>query len=296
MASKSNHAQLKNKFRGVEMSLEDNRIQYNLSTENIQKMKTVSAQDKPKLIRFADFIIRVYKILFFSLVKVLRSLILVVFDPIVKEGLKTIKYAFKKLHEMKDKGEISMEGYLSKVEYNLLFEKETKTQSENEKMTTIKNYETELAQLFVEAIVSIKCKNIVSLEKTGQTLEFDLLLYELISQKLTNSKMINNVSTVNISSSFDEVKTINKVVFKLKISGEKWAKLFSFHVASVVFDKIEDLNGRVDIQHQVDPLEKSESLTFIFTHKTIDSSVKLNLSQDEDSFKKKICKERDLDV
>lgn len=271
MAQKSNQEQLRNKFLGVEMSLDDSELKYKLSTDKIQQIKKVKDKDFPILFVYGGFLFRTSKIIFSFLAKGLKLIWTEVLAPFVKEIQKTLVYSFRKLSDIKEHGEISLEGYLSKVENDLIIEKENTKIIDQKRDQELDNYEKELTQIFegINSNVKLTCEK-KEFEKVNLSLEFDISLYELMSLKLSNSRMITNVSHLKINSLVDEKSITNTIEFDLKISGEKWSKLFSKHIASEVLSKIENYRGKVKNTHLINSIQKSEKFVLVFTHQRLD--------------------------
>jgi hypothetical protein len=271
MVSKSNQEQLRNKFLDVEMSLEDSEIKYKISKDNIEKIKTVKKTEVPVLYLYSNFFLRASKITLNFLASGIRFVWVEILYPMLKELQKTFIYSLRKFSNLKEQGEVSVETYLSKAESELIAAREVIKMNSQRLNSISGNYIQKLKYLFegVKNNVEFIC-NKNELEKVNASLEFDISLYEGIVLKLSSSKMITNVSRVEINSIIDEKNVTNKIILDLKVSGEKWSMLFSKHITSDVFSKIEGYKGKVNSQHIFDPVLKRDKFIFIFIHQRLD--------------------------
>ena len=294
MAQKNNPDQLKNRFQGIEMSLDDSELKYKLSADSIQQISKVKNQDFPILFIYTGFALRASRIIFSSFGKMGKGIWVYVLGPVVREIYKTLTFSFKKMREIKNEKEIAFEGYLDKVENELTSAKETAKKIEFKRSVGLESYEKELNFIFkdVKNSAQLICeKN--EFEKVNLSLEFDLSLYETMALKLSNTKMISNVTSLTINSVVEEKLVVNTIEFDLKVAGEKWAKFFSTHIASEVLNKIEGYNGKVENTHQFNPIKKSEKFILVFTHQRLDQFVDQTR---EESQKKKTYTHPQLDL
>ena len=294
MAQKNNPDQLKNRFQGIEMSLDDSELKYKLSADSIQQISKVKNQDFPILFIYTGLALRASRIIFSSFGKMGKGIWVYVLGPVVREIYKTLTFSFKKMREIKNEKEIAFEGYLDKVENELTSAKETAKKIEFKRSVGLESYEKELNFIFkdVKNSAQLICeKN--EFEKVNLSLEFDLSLYETMALKLSNTKMISNVTSLTINSVVEEKLVVNTIEFDLKVAGEKWAKIFSTYIASEVLNKIEGYNGKVENTHQFNPIKKSEKFILVFTHQRLDQFVDQTR---EESQKKKTYNHPQLDL
>jgi hypothetical protein len=269
MTKISNKAQLKNRFHNAEMSLDG--ITEIETTPEIKKTPPKKPNDRPALYMYLGFIFRALKISFSFLSRGVQLIWKEVLAPVLKESIKTIIYTIGKTKEIKNKSEVLLDKKLSKVENKIQIEKEQLkiiSKTINESMA---NYENELAQLFIGKTrkVELQCEENVFI-KANSSLEFDVSLYELMSNKLSENKMITNVAGIKIHSLLDGKIVRNSIEFDLNSSGERWSRLFSMHISSEILRRIESYKGNVENLHYITNEKSQEKFEFVFTHQRLD--------------------------
>jgi hypothetical protein len=274
MAAKNNQEHLRNKFLGVEMSLADSEIKFTLASEKIKQITKVKNKDIPLIFVYSRLLIRISKVILSAAVKAVGVVWINVIGPVVKEINKTLVYSLGKINNAKEESEISLDNYLTKYENELLTQKNEKKEVVHKINIEQETYEKNVNQVFEGTDCNFKliCDN-SKFEKIKTSLEFDITIYEQISLKLTSSKLITNVTSLSIKSEVNEKTITNTVEFDLKVSGEKWSKLFAKHIASEVLSKMEGSKGKMKITHFVDPRHRTEKLVLVFTHQHLELSV-----------------------
>jgi hypothetical protein len=274
MAPKNNQEHLRNKFLGVEMSLEDSEMKFTLASENIEQITKVKSKDVPLLFVYSGLLIRISKVILSTVVKAAGVVWANVIGPLVKELNKTLVYSLGKINNAKEEGEISLDNYLTKYENELVTKENEKKKVLHKINIEQETYAKNVNQVFegTDCTFELICDN-EKFEKIKNSLEFDITIYEQISLKLSSSKLITNVTSLSINSKVFEKTITNTVEFDLKVSGEKWSKLFAKHIASEVLSKMEGSRGKLKITHFVDPRHRTEKLVLVFTHQHLELSV-----------------------
>lgn len=285
MVKKRSKEQLRNKFLGIEMSLNEIESRPDISLE--APLEVVAApgdkvqpeqvqakrNDIPVLFIWVTFLFRVTRIIFSLLGRAFKFTGEKIFGSLLQEVQKTFTYSMSKVSDLKVRGEAYLDEYLSKVEESLDSDTDkVVVESIAIKVESISNnYEKELSDIFhgLNNCVSFSCeKN--EYEKVNSSLEFDISLYELMALKLFKTKLSLNVNGIVINSVISQKVVSNSIEFNLKNSGEIWAQLFSKHISPDILSKIDCYQGKVKNQHVMNATLKDEKFIFVFTHQRLD--------------------------
>lgn len=294
MSSFKNKDLLKNKFQGIEMSLEDVEFNYKIHPEKIEKIKTV----EQRKMSFSIFYIN----LFFRGFKVVSKVIIEAINTVVKKKImslslklmKSIFFIASKANQYKIEKEVLIDEFLTRAEAELEVKKETSelmSQHLDEKCNLIKK--DFVSSFNVKSVdVLFHCDS-SELEKARSGLEFDLSIFEKISQKLTKTNMITNISHLNIDLYLEKKYIKFKIEFKLKFLGEKWAKMFSKHISSKIFLDVKNYKGAVknSLIQKISP--RREVFILTFSHQRLDIFLDKEKS-DEINFNTNINKKSSL--
>ncbi len=266
-------AHLKNKFQNIEIKLDDAQLGFEIPPAIIMEMKSSpkKKQDVPVLYLYGNLLSRGLRILAEMTAGGLKILFSSILVPFAKEAKKTVMYTSVKINQARAESEIKLTDYISKVEADLEGKKE-EVQKMNEQLNNeVENYKNELAAVFssIENEVTVNCdKN--EFQKTKPSLEYDISLFEMMARKLSESKMITNVSKVIFKVNINEKNVSNTIELDLKISGEKWSKLFSKHISSEVLKGIENYKGTVKNSHVQTFFPLRDKFVFQFSHQRLD--------------------------
>lgn len=262
---------LKSKFQGIEMSLEDTDLNYKILPEKIEQIKTVKQNSTSLLFIYSSYISRWAKVVSIMIGSaasfIMRHLIIRLFE----ESKKIVFVSVRKIGKMRSAGENKAEDFLKKIEAELEIKNEEKKLLMKRLDEDYQLIQKDFSESFnIKSVKVLLHCNKSDLEKGRAGLEFDLSIFEKLSQKLTKTKMNSNVSHLNIDIRVEKKYVRYKLEFKLCVLGEKWSRMFAQHFSSKVLADIKNYNGVVKstfVQH-VSPV--SEAFILTFSHQRLD--------------------------
>ena len=255
---------LKNKFQNIEILIDEN---VSKDPSGVKKLVNLKNNSPSSFELYLKYILRIARI-FLNTVKknafIIKSFISKV---IIKIDRKIKNKYVPKLAESKKQKEILIENSLVKVEKKLNEVIEKQNLLEHQRSTGLSFYQQKLSLIFggINMHINLDCYE-NELENYIPSLDFDLLVCELVFYKLLNGKMLENIAKLDILYQ-TEVDSINCTLeFELKIAGELWAKFFSKYIASSALSHILNYQGSVKVFHVIDIVAQREKLVFSFHH------------------------------
>jgi hypothetical protein len=218
-----------------------------------------------------------------------------IISPIGKKVYKIFIYSFKKYREVKTQSEIIVDSQLVKAEASIQRKALQIKQHEDKIKDDILMFKKEIGQYFSiqNTKVEFSCGK-SDFSKVSASFEFDLTLYEFIASKLSESKMITNVSSVSVICHADDKKIINTIDFEINQQCEKWSGIFSKFISSEIQKRIVNYQGVVENSLTVNIIKKVEVFRVAFAHERLDCYVQN--AQEEKPIVQKNIKSRYADL
>lgn len=269
MINKSNKINLKNKFKNIQSIIGD--IETTEDVLNDLPSQASIKGKRNKFLTYIDYFIRSSRIVLNITSKVVRFIVKDFLTPIYSEFKNIISIIFTKINDFQEKSEIKVDEKLIKIESEIHLAKLNSISLLEKINLGVSQFENEIAALFVETngAVTLDCSTTV-FSQVQAGLEFDLSLFELVTSKIIENKMIKNIKNYNIVTSVDDKRINCRLEFDLKASSERWAKLFSMHVSSEILRRIENYQGNIENVHLINNSQYSEKFIVIFSHQRLD--------------------------
>lgn len=308
MSIRSKKNRLKKKFSGIETSLKEESVQ-NLTaiselesspdnkSEITKELKSSAVHAKSNDISYLDFIIKVEKVFVRKLSTVYNVFNKYILKPISKDTIRVITFINKQFNKVRDENKAhkklevveehktqklnldSVEAILAQpVNVRNIPEKvqfdDMKPEIHEDLIISRKDlnaFELDISQIFYGNEISITLTgNQENLDAAINTLEFDSTIYEYMAFKLDQTNLNQNINSINIETIVEDKSVTHKLIFNLKISGQKWTHLLSKNILSMLEKRISPYQGSIECSHIFNATTQKEFCSIMYKHQRLD--------------------------
>jgi hypothetical protein len=261
---------LKNKFNTAEISV-DPEMKFKINDAMLNSIAKDLPNKEPTLTIWltsaARFINILYKIskafMVFCWVEVVK--------PISRITVKTISTSYKSIKLKRENKEISIAKYLKDVESKLDLKEFQSKHEEFEVDNITRNFEISITKKFDEGVCNVAIQSDkTEYKKATKTIAFADEIFQTISDKLNESRLMSNIDYLNITTTIQKNEINHILEFELKVAGVNWATVFAKFIGSEIQNKIEWVNGHSFGEHTQNLTQIKDVFVFSITHQRLE--------------------------